>query len=82
MDSIGPSREIASSLSKMEGYRSIIAKTLFEAASPFWSWFRSIPRMNIGIVIRVEIRRKVTNCPIVISPDCKTLPPAETRSPN
>ena len=37
--------------------------------------------MNIGIVILVEIKRNVTNCPTVISSEAITQPPAETRSP-
>ena len=37
--------------------------------------------MNIGIVILVEISRKVTNCPTLISPEFITQPPAETNSP-
>ena len=37
--------------------------------------------MNIGIVILVDIRRNVTNCPTVISPEAITHPPAETKSP-
>ena len=81
-DSIGPSSGTAPSLSKIDGSKSIIAKTLFDEASPFWSWFSSIPRMNIGIVILVEIRRNVTNCPTVISPDSITQPPAEVSKPN
>jgi hypothetical protein len=38
--------------------------------------------MNIGIVILVDIKRNVTNCPTVISPEAITHPPAETRRPN
>ena len=30
----------------------------------------------------MEINRKVTNCPTLISPELITQPPAETRSPN
>ena len=81
-DSIGPSNGTAPSLSKIDGSKSIIANTLFDEASPFWSWLSNIPRMNIGIVILVEIRRKVTNCPTVISPVAMTQPPAEVSKPN
>ena len=79
---IGSSKSLASSESDIEGSRSMIANTLREAASPFCNWLSNIPRMNIGIVILVDINRKVTNCPTLISPELITQPPAETRSPN
>ena len=38
--------------------------------------------MNIGIVILVEIKRNVTNSPVVISPSAAKNPPAVTSKPN
>ena len=58
------------------------ANTLLEAASPRCNWFRSIPRINIGIVILVLIKRNVTNWPTVISSDSMSHPPAETSRAN
>ena len=69
-------------MSKIDGSRSIRANTRLEAASPLWSWFSSIPRMNIGIVMRVEMSKNVTNCPTEISSVRMSQPPAETSSPN
>ena len=69
MEVIAPSNSFASALSVMVGSRSTKANTLLALASPFCNWLTSIPKMNIGMVILVEINRKVTNCPVVISPD-------------
>ena len=78
---IGDSRGTAPSLSNIDGSKSIIANTLLDAASPFCNWLSSIPRINIGIVILVEISKKVTNWPTVISSDAIIQPPADTRRP-
>ena len=58
----------APSWSTMVGSRSIMANTRRALASDFWIWLTSIPRMNSGIDIRVDISRKMTSPPGVMSP--------------